>query len=111
GFVDQPFDHVPFVVQRELDGDWRQSLEALGRLALGLPAVLEIGVNDVVAVDAVYRKDNQDSEIRNQHCPIEPIELMNSRERVVHDATDQSFGTAWACDQKSQNGGKRHANA
>ena len=58
-FIDQALQHVALVIERKLNGDARQLLETLRRLACGFAAVLEIGMNrrePVQAVDGKNRK-------------------------------------------------------
>ena len=82
-FVDQPFDDIAFVEDRQLNGDPRQLRELFGRLAGGFLAMLEISANDLVAMHAVNREHGQNRKIRDQNRPIEPAKLMNAAEGVV----------------------------
>ena len=71
-------------------------LEARGRLGGGLLAVLEIGADDFVAVEAVDREDDQDREVGDQHGPVEPRQLVDPGERclgeqIVDEANDDGM--------------------
>ncbi len=90
-FFDQALEHVPLVVQRKLDGHGRKLLETLWRLLSRVLAVLEVSADHVVAMHAVDRKNRQNSEVRNQHCPIEPGELMDAGKGVVGQSLDQGW--------------------
>ena len=89
---DQPLHHVPLVVERKLNGDRRKLREAHRRLASGLLAVLEIGADHLVAVQAVHREDRQDGEIRDQHRPVEPGQLMDAGERSLGKHLREALG-------------------
>jgi hypothetical protein len=93
--------HVPLVVERQLDGNRRELLEALGRLRNGLLPVLEIRPDYVVAMDAIDGEDHQDREIGDEHGPIEPRELVNACERIVKQAVHQAVRCG-SCDQERQ---------
>ncbi len=63
--LDQPFDDIHLVVQRELDGDRRQRLEVTqGDRVLVL--VLHVQVDKVVTVPPVHCQDDQDEEVRRE---------------------------------------------
>ena len=82
-FVDEPLYYVTFVVQRKLDGDRGQLLEASGRLDYGLLPMLEVGADHIIPVKAVYRKDSQDREIGDEQSPIEPAQLVDIAKRSI----------------------------
>src|SRR5450432_2929756 len=84
--IDQPFQHIAFVVERQLDGDsgqFRESLRWAGRRFLSM---FEIGVDRVETVHPVYRKDAQNAEIGDQDRPVEPRQLMNTSKGVIEHA-------------------------
>ena len=89
---DQPLHHVALVVKRKLDGHRRQLFEALRRPGSGLLPVLEIRADDLVAVDAVNREDDQNREVGDQHGPVEPRHLVDAGEGVVEQAPHQTVG-------------------
>src|SRR5262249_11469754 len=102
--VDQPLHHIPLVVQRQLDGHRRKLLEPRRRLGDRMFAVLEIGPDDFVAVDAEDRKYRQDGEVRRQHRPVEPSEVMDARERLVAHAAHQPFRCGLRSEQRGYKG-------
>ena len=91
-FFDQALHHVALVEKRQLNGDAGQLVEAFRRLGGLLLFVLEIGADDIVAVQAVDGEDDEDGEVGDEHRPIEPRQLMNSSERVVEDILNQPLG-------------------
>ena len=63
--VDQPIDHVHFVVERQLDGDHGQLVERGLRLRL-LVFVFHVDVHQVVPVPSVNGEDEEDEEVRGE---------------------------------------------
>ncbi len=65
GFVDQPLHHIALVVKRKLDGDARKFRKAQRWFTRRFPAILEIGVDDFVAMQAVEGQNTQHAEVRD----------------------------------------------
>ena len=63
--LDQPVDDVHLVVERELDGDRRQRVEATRRHRL-LVLVLHVQIHKVVAVPPVNGEDDEDEKVRRE---------------------------------------------
>ena len=84
--VDQPLDNIALVINRKLDGDRWQLLEANRRMIDRVLPMLEIGANDVVAMQAVDGENRQDREVRDQQRPVEPAQPVNVGERVIEQA-------------------------
>jgi hypothetical protein len=63
--------------------------------------MFEIRPYDVVAVQPVDRKDEQNRKVGNQHRPVEPSQLMYACEWVVEDILNQPFRRG-SIDQQSQ---------
>ena len=86
--LEQPLDHVALVIHRQLDGDARQALESLPRLG-EFAAVLEIQISQIVAMDAINRKDDQNGKVRNQDREVKSVGMVEPAKRVpVKDLED-----------------------
>ena len=72
---DQPLDNVQFVVDRQLHGDPRLYLQNGLRLC-NLVFMLQVQVNEVIAMNSVDGKNDQDGEIRNQNEDVECREVL-----------------------------------
>src|SRR6202167_54621 len=78
---DKPFDHVPFVVNGELNSDFRPG-SYLRRRPRDVLSVFIIVVNQGVAVNAVSSQYDHYEKIRQHDCKIEGIELVNAAKWV-----------------------------
>src|SRR5579862_4722892 len=83
---EQPFHDVALVVNRELDGDARQFVEALRRCLRQSLAMLEKAPDHFVTMKAVTGKDQQNREIRNQNRPVKKDQVMNAGKGIVEKA-------------------------
>ncbi len=78
---EQAFHHIALVENRELDGDTRQLRELLRRLRR-LAAALHVQIDEIVAMNAVDRKNNENSEVRNQYREVESVRSVDAAERI-----------------------------
>ncbi len=85
-FIYEPLHYVTLVIYRKLDSHRRQLLKARGRMIHGFLAMLEIGADHVVPVQAVHREYRQNGEVRNQQRPVEPAQLVDTGERGIEQA-------------------------
>src|SRR5271165_6495126 len=83
--VHQAINHVLFVEDWQLDRNPRQLREARRRLRDLVLAVLVIEVNQLVAMHAVKRQQDQHDEIRNQQRHVEGVGVVQSFERGVQE--------------------------
>ena len=80
--LDQALDHVALVVDRELNRDLRP-LRHFRRRTGHVLAVLEIVVDEYVAVNAVHREDRHHEEVRQHDGEIEGVCLVEAAKRRV----------------------------
>ena len=76
---DQPLDHVALVVNRELNRHQRPAFDGR-RLAGNVLPILEIAVDEPVAMQSERREDHQHGEIGNHDGEIERIGLIETAE-------------------------------
>ncbi len=79
---DEALDHVALVVDRKLDGDARP-LSDFRRRPRDIFSMLEIIVNERVAMDAVGRENHHHQEIRQHDGHIESVRLIEAGEGAV----------------------------
>src|SRR3984893_2461032 len=77
--LDQSLDHVALIVNRELHGHLGPHGDHRQR-ARGIPAVLEIVVDERIAMNAIHGKDHHHEEIRKHDGQIERIDLVKAVE-------------------------------
>lgn len=81
--IDEAFDDVTLVVERELNGNGREFGEQLRGRGKEVFAVLEVAADNLVAVDAVEGENEKNGEIGDEQRIIERGKLMDAGEGIV----------------------------
>src|SRR5579872_2135398 len=102
GLLNQALDDIALVVNGKLCCDAGQERETSAWLFRQIPAMFHVAADHFIAVKTVHRKDQEDNEIGDQHCPIEKFEVVDVGKRIVehrvHQARD-SVGRGCECEQ------------
>ena len=79
--VHQPLDHIALVVDGELHGDLGPHRQ-IGRRGRRIAAILEVRIDQPVAVQAVGSQDRQHQEVRDHDREIEGVEFVEAAEGI-----------------------------
>ena len=78
----ESFNYVSFIEDRQLHRDARPARHRRRRRR-DIFGILEIVVDQPVAVQAVHRQHHKHDKVGNEHCQVEGIDAVNAAERPV----------------------------